>query len=590
MVVTAALLIIGFSQPGKQTINSGYNTPSTRLKHTASLIRSAKMTAGFLPYSLFEFKSRNSDQNVSKTFVRDASYLTLKKDLLQKILKDRPENVALTLPVSGGSPVQLQLTRVNILSHNFKAVNAQTGQKMDYPNDNLYYQGIVNGDESTGAAISIFDNFVMGMLFTPQGTFVLGSVKDANNRYTENYIYYNDRDMIAKNQFKCGVDDEKKFDLRLHPNNNSNHSDHVSFDTLKADTMNIYFETDYDMYQKNNSSTSDVIDFVSGFFNGTNYLYGNLTDGNNIPTQISAIGFWQTPDPYVNDTTSAQILFDFGTNKKDNFFGDLAQFLTTGHGGALGGIAWIGVLCDSAYYDNSVGAWVGRFSFANIDNSYNPLPTYSWTVTVTTHEMGHNYGSHHTHACWWPEPDNTIGPLDTCIVTVENASSQYGGTGCINQAPAWQCFQPDSGTIMSYCHFCEGGGGGIALYRDFGQLPSDTIFAGFTNAKCISAYLHSSETPANWVLVQNYPNPYNPTTTIKFALPSSGFVTLTLYDVVGRVVAKLVNGQLYNEGVFSYNFDATKFNLASGVYLYKLDINSGGNNVFSSVKKMVYLK
>ncbi|MHB8579959.1 MAG: T9SS type A sorting domain-containing protein [Ignavibacteriaceae bacterium] len=88
--------------------------------------------------------------------------------------------------------------------------------------------------------------------------------------------------------------------------------------------------------------------------------------------------------------------------------------------------------------------------------------------------------------------------------------------------------------------------------------------------------------PTAYSLSQNYPNPFNPTTTIDFALPKSGNVKLGVYDILGREITMLVNGNL-TAGNHSVNFNA--LNLASGIYFYKLQ---AGN--FVSVKKLVLLK
>lgn len=82
--------------------------------------------------------------------------------------------------------------------------------------------------------------------------------------------------------------------------------------------------------------------------------------------------------------------------------------------------------------------------------------------------------------------------------------------------------------------------------------------------------------------MQNYPNTFNPSTTISFTILNSEFVTLKVYDVLENEVATLVNETL-SAGNHSYNFDASK--LTSGVYFYKLQAGK-----FSVVKKMMFLK
>lgn len=91
-----------------------------------------------------------------------------------------------------------------------------------------------------------------------------------------------------------------------------------------------------------------------------------------------------------------------------------------------------------------------------------------------------------------------------------------------------------------------------------------------------------SELPQQYVLMQNYPNPFNPSTTIKFSLPNRDFVKLKVYDLLGKEVASLVDGEL-NQGEHSVNFNAA--GLSSGVYFYKLSTSS-----FTETKKMQLTK
>jgi len=88
--------------------------------------------------------------------------------------------------------------------------------------------------------------------------------------------------------------------------------------------------------------------------------------------------------------------------------------------------------------------------------------------------------------------------------------------------------------------------------------------------------------PTSVSLKQNYPNPFNPTTIIQYQLPSSEFVQLQVFDMLGRQVATLVNGQ-QSEGTHTVNFDAS--GLSSGIYIYRLD--AGGQ---TQVKQMTLIK
>jgi len=88
--------------------------------------------------------------------------------------------------------------------------------------------------------------------------------------------------------------------------------------------------------------------------------------------------------------------------------------------------------------------------------------------------------------------------------------------------------------------------------------------------------------PTEFALLQNYPNPFNPSTTINYELPASNFVTLKIYDLVGKEVATLVNEKL-DAGRYTATFNGS--NLASGMYFYKI---SAGQ--FTFVRKMVLIK
>jgi len=90
------------------------------------------------------------------------------------------------------------------------------------------------------------------------------------------------------------------------------------------------------------------------------------------------------------------------------------------------------------------------------------------------------------------------------------------------------------------------------------------------------------EVPTTYALFQNYPNPFNPTTRIKFSLPNSSHVRLTIYDAVGREVETLVNSELV---AGTHNIEWTAKNIASGVYLYRIEAGS-----YVKVNKMLLVK
>ncbi len=88
--------------------------------------------------------------------------------------------------------------------------------------------------------------------------------------------------------------------------------------------------------------------------------------------------------------------------------------------------------------------------------------------------------------------------------------------------------------------------------------------------------------PEQFSLVQNFPNPFNPSTVIRFSIPQQDHVTLRVFDVLGKEVAKIIDEQK-PAGSYEISFDGSEF--SSGVYFYQLL-----SGKYSSVKKMILNK
>lgn len=115
-------------------------------------------------------------------------------------------------------------------------------------------------------------------------------------------------------------------------------------------------------------------------------------------------------------------------------------------------------------------------------------------------------------------------------------------------------------------------------YKRFVNAPKGNP-TGITN--------NNSGIPNEFSLSQNYPNPFNPTTSIKFDLPKTGFVTLSIYDMLGREVKSLVNENM-SAGSYTVNWNVHQGGSAtfsSGIYFYKIQAGE-----FTEVKKMTLLK
>jgi len=88
----------------------------------------------------------------------------------------------------------------------------------------------------------------------------------------------------------------------------------------------------------------------------------------------------------------------------------------------------------------------------------------------------------------------------------------------------------------------------------------------------------------DFYLFQNYPNPFNPSTKIIWQSPVGSHQTLKIYDILGNEVATLVN-EYKSPGIYEIEFNASEYNLTSGVYFYRLQVGE-----FSSTKKLILVK
>lgn len=103
----------------------------------------------------------------------------------------------------------------------------------------------------------------------------------------------------------------------------------------------------------------------------------------------------------------------------------------------------------------------------------------------------------------------------------------------------------------------------------------------------ITAIFPISKVAEKFSLQQNYPNPFNPMTTIEFSIPENSYISLDVYDILGRKVTSAINENL-ESGSYKYIFDGSE--LSSGIYYYALTAIARDGNTYTSTKSMVLIK
>jgi hypothetical protein len=118
--------------------------------------------------------------------------------------------------------------------------------------------------------------------------------------------------------------------------------------------------------------------------------------------------------------------------------------------------------------------------------------------------------------------------------------------------------------------------------RNVTVVTGGTVRGVDFGTRMVTGVEESLSNPTEYELYQNFPNPFNPTTSVSFYLPSGGYVTLRVYNVLGIEVASLFEGRM-SSGTHSVVWDAQ--DVPSGIYVYRLTAGS-----FTAVKKMVLMK
>lgn len=374
--------------------------------------------------------------------------LQLNTQVLQGLKSAAPATLQLSVPFEGSS-LTLDLEKVTITAPGFSVIEALPGggRRTIAYEQGVFYQGHINGNTATMATISLVGEQVIGVMADGRSNIILGAIEN-NGIPTNEYSLYRESSLSVANPVACGVQD---IDIpSTAPGTPAARGNAVN------EPVEIYFECDNRFYIDKGSNTVNVINYVLGFFNNVALLY----DNEDIKVQVSNILVWTTPDPEANLFTTSTMLPAF-RDRMDvtSWVGDYAHLLSTRSIG--GGIAY--VLVNPCNTERRF-----RTAVSGVNNTYTGFPTYSWTVQVVTHELGHNFGSNHTQWCGW-----VGGALDNCVATEPFPANT---TAC-PRGPA----PVNGGTIMSYCHLT---GNGINFSNGFGTQPGNRIREVLSAAAC----------------------------------------------------------------------------------------------------------
>ncbi len=383
---------------------------------------SLQMTSSAQIFNIQETK--NDYRFKSEVLIMDVDH-----DQLRQITSNRNAHIKITLPFFNDQKLNLDLEVVTLHTEGFQLVeHTEKGKKIVPYEVGKYYKGSIENIPQSRVTLSIHGDEVSGVIWDGKESYDFGKMKDG-----ENHILYRSESIDEDLSLQCATD-TKDFKPSKQTFNKSSSS--------CSAVVEVYFECDFQMYQNFGSSSSNVTNYVNTMFAEMQSLYSNET----IDIQISEIMVWTGNDGYSSGVSA---LTEFA-NSTPSFNGDVAHLLTNDTG-ANGGVAYVNQLCGNNPY-----------AYSDILNSTNVFPTYSWDVQVVSHELGHNFGSPHTHDCSWGPNNNQ--QIDDC------GNIAVGGGNCYD--PSNPIVPSSGGTVMSYCHLNSVG---INFNEGFGPEPGQLI-------------------------------------------------------------------------------------------------------------------
>jgi hypothetical protein len=191
--------------------------------------------------------------------------------------------------------------------------------------------------------------------------------------------------------------------------------------------VRLAIETDQELLEIFGGDSQATVGYIATLVSAASYVYSRDL---NSAIVISSLRLWETEDPWGQTSTGDQ-LYEYQAyweSNEEDVSRDLGHFLSGR--GLGGGVAWLGVMCDTTYNYGLSANLSGAFPYPLENNS-----AQNWDPMVFMHELGHNFGAPHTHDLS-PAPDNCAGG---------------------------DCSVGAFGTIMSYCHTCPGGLGNVRM-------------------------------------------------------------------------------------------------------------------------------
>lgn len=325
-------------------------------------------------------------------------------------------------------------------------------------------------------------------------------------------------------------------------------------------------------------------------------------DLNDATAGITENGAFVTP--YIMHPTNHQILYAGFQNvwKTTNGADSWTQLSTTLGSGTITSLAISPSNPDYIYTSKSSNIYVTTNAGVNWNLMNSGLPGFSVTyiavhssnpgiawASISGYNAGQKVFKTTNAGVNWVNISGTLPNIPANCVTFENGPKEGVYVGMDvgvyytnNQLSGWIPYLDGMPNVIVR---------EIEIHYPSGKVRAATLGRGIWQAtlasQLVGINISVSGIPNNYNLKQNYPNPFNPVTKIAYDLPKSGYVSLKIYDGLGKEVSNLFEG---NQNAGSYSFDFKGFDLSSGTYYYRMEASLNNETQYTMTRKMVLLK
>jgi hypothetical protein len=390
-----------------------------------------------------DFRSDNIELFTGKkqVFNNKDKYLSLKIEIqkINSIIEKSDKFISFKIPFSETESKIVLLKKRELLDDEFKLAIQEFSGKNESANKPNYvaYSGLLKSNlEQSFVSVIFYNNEIHASVFINDKEFTIKKIDENENTYNIQEV------IIDENQpsFACGVRDEDNVNLK-----------EAAAERNQQTTIPKCVKLHFEITKTLNDQFGGISQSILQFFNHFNLVQTKFAN-EGITVRVSYLKIWNTDDPYyqswIGSPGSPGAFQDLGFRSFQSLGGNINGNIGILLGTFIGGVSGVsgGAPCPNQGY-NAVSIF---------ENSLNQ------NSATIMHEIGHSFGSHHTHWCGW-----IGGALDNCAATEGGCPSGPDPT--------------NGGTIMSYC------GGYYQINNGFGTQPNGVINNTVTNESCITS-------------------------------------------------------------------------------------------------------